>query len=118
MSNLEDSNPNNTCEESMSNSNNTDSPSPCNNPDNLICRQYVNQGNCRKRKRCSFYHPEVITPIVVKQARRELGHCYCGSFQRRIINQRAFRNPDPDNSIPRFFAVCSRTGRSMRHCMS
>ena len=89
----------------------------CNNPGNPLCRQYVNQGNCRKRKRCCFYHPEAITPIIAKQAKRQLGFCYCGSPQRRIINHRAFKNSNVDDSIPKFFAVCSRTGRSMRQCM-
>lgn len=64
-----------------------------------------------------FYHPEVVTPTITQQARRQLGHCYCGSLRKRVINYRALRSRDSDDFFPPFFVVCSRTGRSMKLCM-
>lgn len=80
-----------------------------------ICRHFVNQGRCRRGNKCNFYHPEVICPIIQKKANRKLGHCFCGSPQRRLINNRSHRAGEYDDVI--FFVVCSRTGRSMRYCM-
>ena len=89
---------------------------PCNDISRPICRQFVNQGSCRKKTRCYFYHPTVMTPIIKKKASRQLGSCYCGSIQRRIINKYGYRSNDGGDS-PIFFVVCSRTGRSMKLCM-
>lgn len=88
----------------------------CNDPLNPICRQFVNQGTCRRRSNCRFYHPRVITDIIRRKAGRELGHCYCGSLQRKLINRRAFNIRDNER-CPIFFVVCGRTGRSMKRCM-
>jgi hypothetical protein len=81
-----------------------------------ICREFVNQGNCRKRKQCYFNHPQEITSSVVKKATRQLGYCYCGAPQKRIIinyGHKFHRN----NNHPMFFVVCSRTNRSLKRCL-
>jgi hypothetical protein len=85
-----------------------------NNINSPICRQFVNQGKCRWQKKCHFYHPKIITPIIKKKTQRKLGCCYCGSLQRRFLNKRGHHIGD---DIPTFFVVCSRTGRSMKLCM-
>lgn len=90
----------------------------CEDPNRPICRQYVNQGHCRRNNRCNFYHPKVMTRLIEKKAKREPGHCYCGSFQKTIIGNTTYRLEDGINaSKPTFFVVCSRTGKSMRKCM-
>lgn len=81
-------------------------------PSRPICRQFVNQGKCPKRRHCQFYHPKVITHTITKQAKRELGHCYCGAPQKTIISYQRSQEDKPN-----FFVVCGRTGRSMRRCM-
>ena len=112
-----ESNPEST-DNSITNSNRSEETyHPCDDNTKPICRQFVNQGNCRKRKRCYFYHPKVITPIIIKKATRQLGYCYCGSPQKRIINQRSIRYRGDDDTVPMFFVVCSNTGRSMKLCM-
>jgi hypothetical protein len=88
----------------------------CNDPANPPCRQFVNQGNCRRRLKCRFYHPPIITTIIKRKTTRELGHCYCGAHQRRLMSKRAFTIRDGER-YPVFFAVCGRTGRSMKQCM-
>ena len=89
---------------------------PCHDPEKPVCRQFVNQGKCRKQKRCRFYHPAVITSSIQKKAKREPGHCFCGAYQRRLLNTRNYR-VDEDGTSPTFFVVCGRTGRSMKRCM-
>jgi len=92
---------------------------PSEDPNRPICRGYVNQGKCHKRKQCNFYHPKVITPIIKKKAKREPGHCYCNALQRTIINNRSYRLSTDGTGLsqPMFFVVCSSTGKSMRKCM-
>lgn len=91
---------------------------PCDDPNRPICRQFVNQGGCHKRKRCHFYHPKVITHVIQKKASRELGHCYCGAAQKTIIRFQPGRpRTRADDPGTQFFVVCARTGRSMRNCM-
>lgn len=89
----------------------------CDDDNNPVCRQFVNQGQCRKRKRCCFYHPPEITDTVIRNATRELGYCYCGAIQKRIINNRSRRTNRDGETSPMFFVICSRTGRSMKRCM-
>lgn len=89
---------------------------PCNDPDKPVCRQFVNQTNCRQKQRCRFYHPPIITSIIKKKASRELGCCYCGAFQKKLLNKRGYRVGE-DSDVPIFFVVCGRTGKSMRRCM-
>ena len=90
---------------------------PCDDPNRPVCRQFINQGKCQRRHHCGFYHPKTITPVIKKKARRELGHCYCGSPQRTVISGRNARVDEDGISHPTFFIVCSRTGKSMRKCM-
>ena len=94
--------------------NTSDNTNPCDDPTRPLCRQYVNHGECRKRKRCDFYHPEIITPVITKQTKRKLKHCYCGAPQRCIVRT---NRSDPTKGDVNFFVVCSRTGRSMKRCM-
>ena len=89
---------------------------PCDDATRPVCKQHVLHGNCRKRHGCRFFHPLAITPAITKKARREPGFCYCGSAQRRLLNNSKFR-PGDDADKPLFFAVCGRTGRSMKRCM-
>jgi len=89
--------------------------SPCNDPKNLVCRQFVNQGNCRSRKRCQFYHPKIITPIIKRKASRKLGYCFCGAQLMCVMNKKRYRIDDDD--IPKFFVLCSKTRRSMKLCL-
>ena len=107
----------------MSDSNNTTDTSipqpiyyPCNDPQNPPCRQFVNQGTCRKRLKCRFYHPPIITSIIKRKTSRELGHCFCGSKQRKLLSKKNFTIKDGER-CPIFFIVCGRTGRSMKLCM-
>lgn len=90
----------------------------CDDPNRPVCRAYVNQGRCHKKKHCNFYHPRVVTQIIEKRARREPGRCYCGSRQKTIICNQTYRHQDgvmgPE---PMFFVVCSRTGKSIKKCM-
>ena len=88
----------------------------CEDPANPVCRDFVNQGSCRRDSRCRFYHPPIITTIIRRKATRDIGCCYCGAAQKRVINKRPFRIGE-DGSIPIFYVVCSRTRRSMRSCM-
>lgn len=94
---------------------------PCNDPNRPICRQYVNQGTCKKRKHCNFYHPKVVSNLITKKAKRELGCCYCGSPQKTIIGHRTinYNRYESAEDVPRpvFFRVCSRTGKSMKKCL-
>jgi hypothetical protein len=87
---------------------------PCFDKRQPVCRQYVNQQWCRKRLRCNFYHPLIITPTIKKKATRKLGHCYCGAPQKCLMNRKLLRKPED----PTFFVVCSRTRRSMKKCLS
>lgn len=89
---------------------------PSNDPTKPICRHFVNKGKCNRKKRCRFYHPSNITPNIKKQARRDIGHCYCGATQKCVINKRSYSLSE-NIDTPLFFVVCSRTGRSMKRCM-
>ena len=89
---------------------------PCNDASKPICRQFVNQAKCRRKQKCRFYHPPVITRIIKRKATRELGFCYCGALQKKLLNKRAYRVGE-DDDIPIFFVVCGRTGKSMRRCL-
>jgi len=88
----------------------------CNDPTNPPCRQFVNQGKCRRRLKCRFYHPPATTPTIRRKTTRDLGKCYCGAPQRKIMSKRPFVLMD-DEKVPIFFCVCSRTGSSMKNCM-
>lgn len=89
---------------------------PCNDPTKPVCRSFVNQGICRLRDGCRFYHPPHLTKTIKKKARREPGLCYCGAPQKKLVNKRQYR-PGEDDAMPIFYVVCSRTGKSMRRCM-
>lgn len=89
---------------------------PCCDPNRPVCRQYINQGDCRQGIKCRFYHPIFVTPTIIKKAAREPGHCYCGAPQKKLLNKRSY-NVDEDKETPTFFVVCGRTGKSMRRCM-
>ena len=92
---------------------------PCNDPNRPICRQFVNQGKCNKRHHCTFYHPKVVSPIMKKKAQRELGYCYCGSHQKKVISGRTWSASDEDGERrPTFFILCGRTGKSMKKCLN
>src|SRR5579864_2261337 len=84
----------------------------CNDARLPVCREFVNQGRCRRGKKCRFYHPVKITPIIKKQTQRALGCCYCGAPQKCVMNTRSYRVGE-DDSIPTFYVICSRTKRSM-----
>jgi len=90
---------------------------PCNDPSKPLCRRYVKQGKCRSNKGCRFYHPQIITPVIKRKTTRELGHCFCGALQKRLINKRVYRIGEDDNT-PTFFVVCGKTRRSMNRCFS
>lgn len=79
-----------------------------------LCRDFVNKNKCRKGDHCRFLHPKHITESIRMSASRELGSCYCGAPQRKIMNNTKYAE---EANIPLFFAVCSRTGRSMNRCM-
>lgn len=89
---------------------------PCKDSSKPVCRQFVNQGKCRKHLKCRFYHPPVITPTIRKKATRNPGYCYCGSMLKYITNSRPYHRSD-DKDTPTFFTVCSRTCRSIGKCM-
>lgn len=81
-----------------------------------VCRQFVNQGRCSRNLKCRFYHPPKVTKTIKRLASREPGHCFCGAPQRILLNKKGFQVGESEE-IPTFFAVCGRTGRSMRKCM-
>ena len=78
-----------------------------------ICRHFVND-RCRYGDKCRFYHPIKITRTIKKKSTRKIGHCYCGSRLRRVMNYSAVRD---DDDRPAFFSVCGKTGRSMKRCI-
>lgn len=86
---------------------------PCNDINQPVCRQHVNQGYCRRGNKCRFYHPKIINTTIKKKAERKLGYCYCGHPLKKLVNSRYVVN---DNK-PLFFMVCSRSGRSISNCM-
>jgi hypothetical protein len=89
---------------------------PCEDPNNPVCRYFVNQNKCKKDKKCRFYHPPIITPIIRKEATREIGKCYCGANQKHVVNKKNY-SPTEDINTPTFFVLCGRTGRSMKLCI-
>ena len=113
-----DAQPNNRSDTSATNTKSTSKYYACDDPNRPICRQYVNQGRCNKRKHCNFFHPKVVTRVIEKRARREPGYCYCSAPQRTIISNSSYRPHDGESAPrPAFFVVCSRTGRSINKCM-
>ena len=89
---------------------------PCEDPNNPVCRYFVNQNKCKKDKKCRFYHPPNITQLIKKQATREIGKCFCGAFQKNLVNKKNY-SPNEDKNTPTFFVVCGRTGKSMKLCI-
>lgn len=89
---------------------------PCNDSDNPVCREYVNQGNCHNKQRCRFYHPKRVTMKIRKKAKRAAGFCYCGYSLQCLVSSRTSRTGRRD-SDPIFFSVCSRTKKSMKKCL-
>lgn len=89
-------------------------PRPTNNPSNPICRRLVD-GKCKYDDECRFYHPPTITRTIRKKTAREIGKCFCGAGQTKLMNKKRWRDEDDDG--PLFFVVCARTKRSMKRCM-
>lgn len=89
---------------------------PCFDQRRAICRTHVNTGICKKGKKCPFFHPKNITPVIKAKAKREFGFCYCGAIQKHIMSSKRI-NIVNDEIRPAFFVVCSRTGKSIKNCL-
>ena len=86
----------------------------CENPQQPICREFVNQGKCRSGNKCRFYHPAIIDVATKKRANKNPGYCYCGAVQTCRVNRRSYKSPD---DYPTFFVVCARTNKSIKRCL-
>ncbi len=81
-----------------------------------ICRHFVN-GKCKYGDTCRLYHPNAIqinTLYVQKEIKRKPGQCYCGAYLRTILNRSPLLTISEDK--PKFFMICTKTGRSMYKC--
>jgi hypothetical protein len=87
----------------------------CEDKSRPTCRHFL-RGKCSYGLKCRFYHPAIITPVLERESTREFGFCYCGALQRTLINKRLYVLGE-SSDIPTFFIVCSKTGKSMRHCL-
>lgn len=84
-----------------------------------ICKFFLN-GRCNRGNSCRFKHhlSESIVTFVppgvmeIQQKMREKGKCYCGSFFRSI----PYYDRNDDQLVTKWFCVCSRTNKTMKHC--
>lgn len=85
---------------------------PVDDPSKPICRYFV-KSRCKRGRKCRFYHPKKITPIITRKATKKLGYCYCGAKQITLVNKSLWK--EDDEKI--FFVVCGRTRKSIKRCM-